>query len=145
MKTYVITSWYFNPVHPGHIDCFEMSKELGDELWVIVNNDHQAELKRGMSSFQDEQFRMRVIWSMKSVDKVFLCVDEDASVCRSIEAVVRIIRQQDADAKIIFTKWGDRFVWNIPEVAVCEQLGVEIVDGLWEKTHHSRNYIVVEE
>jgi cytidyltransferase-like protein len=46
MKTIVITSGYFNPIHPGHIECFELSKMLGDELWVIVNNDHQAMLKR---------------------------------------------------------------------------------------------------
>lgn len=48
MTKLAITSGYFNPLHPGHIDCFSMSKSVAgaDELWVIVNNDKQAEAKR---------------------------------------------------------------------------------------------------
>ena len=42
MKTVVITSWYYNPIHPWHIECLELCKELGDELWVIVNSDKQV-------------------------------------------------------------------------------------------------------
>ena len=63
MTILAITSMYANPLHPGHIECLELSKsETGaQELWVIVNNDHQAELKRGMKSFQDEQFRMKIL------------------------------------------------------------------------------------
>lgn len=144
-KTIVLTSWYFNPIHPGHVDCFELSKELGDELWVIVNSDRQAEMKRGRPSFQDEAFRMRIVESIKPVDKVLLCIDKDGSVCASIRATVKLIREQSPDASIIFTKGGDRFVGNIPEVEVCKELGVKIVDGLGEKTHSSREYVVLEE
>ena len=54
MKKVAITSMYANPLHPGHIECLELSKELADELIVIVNSDHQARLKRGTDSFQDE-------------------------------------------------------------------------------------------
>lgn len=48
MTTLAITSMYANPIHPGHIECLELSKsEAGaDELWVIINNDKQAEMKR---------------------------------------------------------------------------------------------------
>ena len=53
---YAITSMYANPIHPGHIECLELSKELADKLLVIVNNDKQAELKRGVKSFQDKTF-----------------------------------------------------------------------------------------
>lgn len=38
-KTIAITSMYANPIHPGHIECLNLSKEQADELWVIVNND----------------------------------------------------------------------------------------------------------
>jgi D-beta-D-heptose 7-phosphate kinase/D-beta-D-heptose 1-phosphate adenosyltransferase len=37
-KTLVIASGYFNPVHKGHIEYLTRSKELGDKLFVIVNN-----------------------------------------------------------------------------------------------------------
>ena len=32
--------------------------------------------------------------------------------------------------QFIFGKGGDRFVWNIPEVAVCQEFEIEIRDGL---------------
>ncbi len=142
MKTVVITSWYFNPIHPGHIECLQLCKELGDELWVIVNNDEQAKLKTWKSEvFQDQEFRMKVVDSIKGVDQVFLAVDEDWSVCESIRAIAEKIRAKHwAKTKIIFGKWGDRFVRNIPEVQVCEELGIEIRDGLGVKIHNSSDF-----
>ena len=47
MKTIVITSGYFDPMHVGHVEYFKLAKELGDELIAIVNNDVQLKLKRG--------------------------------------------------------------------------------------------------
>ena len=142
MKTVVITSWYFNPIHPGHIECLQLCKELGDELWVIVNNDEQAKLKTWKSEvFQDQEFRMKVIDSIKGVEQVFLAVDEDWSVCESIRAIAEKIRAKYwAERKVIFGKWGDRFAENIPEVQVCEELGIEIRDGLGMKTYNSSDF-----
>ena len=82
----VITSMYANPIHPGHIECLEMARKLGDRLVVIVNNDHQQMLKIG-KIYQDEDFRFKVIRSLKPVDDVMLSVDKDGSVCQSIETV----------------------------------------------------------
>ena len=140
MKTIVITSGYFNPIHPGHIECLELCKELWDELWVIVNNDIQAKLKTGKETFQDEGFRLKVVNSIKPVDEVFLSVDEDGSVCNSIREITKLIKEKYWDVKIIFGKWWDRFAWNIPEVEVCKELWIEIKDGLWAKTHNSSDY-----
>jgi len=144
MKTIVVTCWYFNPIHPGHIECFELSKMLGDELRVIVNNDHQAQLKRWVKSFQDEQFRMRVVSSLKAVDKTILSVDIDDSVCKSLDMVFTMIKDQYHNyVNIVFTKWWDRFVDNIPEVAICKKHGVSIIDGLGLKTYHSRDFVIM--
>ena len=142
MKTVVITSWYFNPLHPGHIECFELCKVLGDELWVIVNTDEQIKMKTGKHEvFQDEQFRMRVVSALKPVDRVILSVDTDGSVCESIRYVVGQIRSEyGSDVKIIFGKWGDRFASNIPEVQVCKDCNVEIRDWLGAKTHNSSDF-----
>ena len=142
MKTVVITSWYFNPIHPWHIECLELCKELGDELRVIVNSDLQARIKTGKEEvFQDENFRMKVVSSLKVVDQVFLSVDKDGSVCESIREITKKIREKYGDdTKIIFWKWWDRFAWNIPEVQVCQECGIEIRDWLWAKTHNSSDY-----
>ena len=42
----VCVSGYFDPIHVGHIEYFKKSKEIGDKLMVIVNNDNQAVLKK---------------------------------------------------------------------------------------------------
>lgn len=144
MRTIVITSWYFNPIHPGHIECLQLCKELGDELWVIVNNDHQAQLKTWTAEvFQDQDFRMKVVNAIKGVDQVFLAVDQDWSVCESIKAVANEIGVKYwIETKMIFGKWGDRFAGNIPEMQVCKELGIEIKDGLGKKTHNSSDFRV---
>ena len=142
MKTVVITSWYFNPVHPWHIECLELCRELWDELRVIVNNDNQAKLKTGKDTvFQDENFRMRVVSALRVVDNVMLSVDQDGSVCESIKEITKKIKEKYGDDTVIyFWKWWDRFSWNIPEVQVCKDLWIEIKDWLWAKTHSSRDY-----
>ena len=142
MKTIVITSWYFNPIHPWHIECLELCKELWDELRVIVNSDHQARLKTWKEEvFQDENFRMKIVSSLKVVDEVFLSIDQDWSVCESIKEITKKIKEKYwDDTKIIFWKWGDRFSWNIPEVQVCNELWIEIKDWLGAKTHNSSDY-----
>lgn len=138
---YAVTSMYANPIHPGHIECLKLSKELADELWVIVNNDKQAELKRGVRSFQDQEFRKTVVESIRYVDRAILAIDEDGSVVESIKLVHSLIKQQDENAQIIFTKGGDRFGHEIPEGHICQVLGILIVDGLGEKTHHSSDLV----
>ena len=132
---------YANPIHPGHIECLQLSKELVDVLWVIINNDKQAELKRGIKSFQDENYRKDVVSAIRYVDSVIISVDEDATVCKSIELVNKFIHSMDRDATIIFTKGGDRFASEIPEKEVCDILGIRIVDGLGAKTHNSSEMV----
>ncbi len=142
MKTVVITSWYFNPIHPWHIECLELCKDLWDELWVIVNNDNQAKLKTWKDTvFQDENFRLKIVSSLKVVDNVMLSVDQDGSVSESIKEITKRIKEKYwEDTIIYFWKGWDRFSWNIPEVQVCKDLWIEIKDGLWAKTHNSRDY-----
>lgn len=142
MKTVVINTWYFNPIHPWHIECMELSKRLWDELWIIVNNDEQARLKTWKQEvFQDEKFRCAVVSAIKYVDEVMLSIDHDASVCESIRAAANEIRKKYwEDTKIILWKWGDRFLWWILEEWVCKEMNIEIVDRLWEKTHNSSDY-----
>ena len=53
-KKAVIVSGYFNPIHKGHLEYFNNAKAMADELFVIVNNDHQRVLK-GSREFQGEE------------------------------------------------------------------------------------------
>tara|TARA_B100000963_G_scaffold292426_1_gene262684 strand:+ start:261 stop:689 length:429 start_codon:yes stop_codon:yes gene_type:complete len=136
-----ITSMYANPIHPGHIECLELSKNYCDALWVIVNNDLQAKLKRGVPSFQSESFRKRVIESIRWVDKAYIAEDQDGTVCQTLKGLYQIARLNFPYCNIIFTKGGDRFADNIPEKKVCDRLGIKIIDGLGEKIYNSSEMI----
>ena len=75
-KKAIIVSGYFNPIHKGHIEYFKNAKALCDKLFVIVNNDHQRELK-GSKPFQDEQERLIIVSNIKAVDEAILSIDKD--------------------------------------------------------------------
>jgi cytidyltransferase-like protein len=141
----VINSGYFNPIHPGHIECMELSKNhVGDngELWVIINNDAQAFAKRGVPSFQDQDYRMRIVEALKPVSRVFLAIDEDGSVCKSLKMLIAKARSEfGEDVEITYAKGGDRMVSEVPEAVLCRDLGVNIIDGLGLKTHNSSEYV----
>ena len=122
----VVASGYFDPLHVGHIEYLEMAKNLGDKLIVIINNDEQAKLKKG-SHFMSDQERAKIIKSLKPVDEVFISIDKDSTVCKSLEFL-----KPD-----IFAKGGDRFSSEIPEAKVRRELNIKIIDGLGEKIQSS--------
>jgi D-beta-D-heptose 7-phosphate kinase/D-beta-D-heptose 1-phosphate adenosyltransferase len=79
-------SRYFNPIHKGHLEYFNNAKGLANKLFVIVNNDFQRELK-GSKEFQDENERMIIVSNIKAEDKAILSVDNDRTVCKTIESI----------------------------------------------------------
>ena len=79
-KKAIIVSGYFNPIHKGHLELFEMAKQNGDKLWVIVNSDKQRELK-GSEFFMDEDERLDIVKSIRYVDYALLSQDTDRTQC----------------------------------------------------------------
>jgi cytidyltransferase-like protein len=129
----VIVSGYFNPLHKGHIEYFNMSKEHGDKLYVIVNNDKQRELK-GSKEFQDENERIFIIQNLKMVDRVFLSIDTDRTVCQTIGMIHSL---EDSSDELFFANGGDQLNDTIPERQVCDWLGIKLIDGLGDKIQSS--------
>ena len=125
MKT-VAVSGYFDPIHVGHLEYLEMAKKLGDRLVVIVNNNHQCVLKKG-KPFMDEADRVKIVEALKIVDEDFLSIDQDKSVCASLDAI-----KPD-----IFANGGDRSTGEVPESVVCKKHGIDMVDGLGDKIRSS--------
>jgi cytidyltransferase-like protein len=129
----VIVSGYFNPLHKGHIEYFNKSKENGDKLYVIVNNDKQRELK-GSKKFQDEDERIFIIQNLKMVDRVFLSIDKDRTVCETIGMIHSL---EDHSDELFFANGGDQINDTIPERQVCDWLGIKLIDGLGDKIQSS--------
>ena len=134
IKTLVIVSGYFNPLHEGHIEYLNRSKALGDFLFVIVNNDYQRSLK-GSKPFMKEEQRRTILKNIKSVDDVIVAIDENKFVDRTIELIVRELG--DKFDRILFTNGGDQTAETIGEKEVCERLGIEMVFGLGDKIQSS--------
>ncbi len=132
-KKAIIVSGYFNPLHKGHLAYFNNAKALCDELFVIVNNDHQRELK-GSKPFQHEQERLLIVSNIKAVDKAILSIDQDRTVCESIRLLAN---QYRTDYDLAFANGGDQNNDTIPEILVCKELGVALIDGLGEKIQSS--------
>lgn len=133
MPKAIIVSGYFNPIHKGHLDYFNQAKELADELIVIVNNDFQRELK-GSQEFQLEDERVIIVSNIKAVDRVYLSVDQDRTVCQTI---TKIAEELGATHDLAFANGGDQNNQSIPEVPVCQKLGVTLIDGLGDKIQSS--------
>lgn len=133
MKRAIIVSGYFNPIHKGHLEYFQNAKANGDALFVIVNSDHQRALK-GSKEFQDEQERVFIVSSLRVVDKVFLSVDKDRTVC---ETIVQIHNELSSEYELSFANGGDQNNDTIPERPVCDRLGISLIDGLGDKIQSS--------
>jgi len=132
-KKAIIVSGYFNPIHKGHLEYFNNAKESSDELFVIVNSDLQRELK-GIKAFQDEEERMIIVSNIKAVDKAFLSVDNDRTVCKTIE---KIVADHGSKYELAFANGGDQNNDTIPEKPICKKLNVQLIDGLGDKIQSS--------
>ena len=122
----IAISGYFDPIHVGHIEYINNAKKLGDWLVVIVNNNNQCALKKG-KYFMDEKDRVLIVKNIKAVDEVFLSIDEDKTICKSLKKV-------NPD---IFANGGDRKNYEIPESKVCKENNIQIIDGLGDKIRSS--------
>ena len=122
----IAISGYFDPIHVGHIEYINNAKKLGDWLVVIVNNNNQCALKKG-KYFMDEKDRVLIVKNIKALDEVFLSIDEDKTVCKSLKKV-------NPD---VFANGGDRKNYEIPESKVCKENNIQIIDGLGDKIRSS--------
>ena len=133
MKKAIIVSGYFNPIHKGHLEYFHNAKASGDALFVIVNSDHQRKLK-GSKEFQKEEERLIIVSNFSVVDKVFLSIDNDRTVC---ETIINIHKAHGKEYHLAFANGGDQNNDTIPERPVCDELGIDLIDGLGDKIQSS--------
>eukprot|EP00439_Symbiodinium_sp_Y106_P025128 s3726_g3.t1 len=122
----VVASGYFDPLHYGHIEYLQRSRDLGDKLIVIVNNDTQAKDKKGQP-FMPARERVKLVRSLACVDAAIEAIDQDQTVRRTL----RLLHPD------IFTNGGDIKNEDVPEADVCRELGIKLIDGLGDKVQSS--------
>jgi len=122
MKTVVIVTGGFDPIHSGHIAYFREAAKLGDELIVGLNSDAWLTRKKG-KPFMSWKERWGILHELWMVTDVIEFDDSDGS---SIDAI-RKVKEQWPEHKIIFANGGDRTAENIPEMVFDD---VEFVFGV---------------
>jgi len=129
----IIVSGYFNPLHKGHLELFGKAKASGDELWVIVNSDFQRELK-GSKAFMDQDERLLIVSSIGIVDKALISIDKDKTQCATLGDLAD---KYSSDYELYFANGGDQNNDSIPEVSVCKEKGIGLLEGLGDKIQSS--------
>ena len=129
----IIVSGYFNPLHKGHLELFQKAKDVGDQLWVIVNNDFQRELK-GSKKFMDENERLLIVSAIGIVDKALISIDKDKTQCTSLSDLAD---KYSSEYELYFANGGDQDNESIPEVPVCKEKGIGLLEGLGDKIQSS--------
>ena len=129
----IIVSGYFNPLHKGHLELFEKAKTSGDQLWVIVNSDLQRELK-GSKKFMDQDERLLIVSAIGMVNKALISIDKDKTQCATLGDLAD---KYSTEYQLYFANGGDQNNDSIPEVPVCIEKGIGLIDGLGGKIQSS--------
>ncbi len=118
----VAISGGFDPIHIGHVRYIKESRALGDRLVVILNNDNWLQSKKGFV-FMPQMERKEILEAMEGVDEVVITDHAEGEEDRSVSRALISIRPQ------VFANGGDRHPEGVPvpEAAVCEELGIEMV------------------
>lgn len=119
-KVVVAVSGGFDPVHIGHVRMFKKAKAFGDELVVILNNDNWLRAKKRYV-FMHERERKEIIEEFSCVDKVILTKHKKSPKDMSVVSELRKLKPD------IFANGGDRKLGNVPEEAVCKEIGCKMV------------------
>jgi len=115
MKTIVIATGGFDPIHSGHINYVREAKKLGDVLIVGANSDEWLRRKKGQE-FMPWEERACILSAIKDVDKVINFDDTDGSA----KDAIRKVRLMYPNDKIVFVNGGDRTEKNIPEMDLVD-------------------------
>ena len=68
------------------------------------------------------------------MDKAILSIDQDRTVCKTIEMIAKEYGDQ---FELGFANGGDQNNDTIPERPVCEKMNVALIDGLGDKIQSS--------
>jgi cytidyltransferase-like protein len=115
MKTVVVVSGGFDPIHAGHVALIKAACELGDYLVVGINSDAWLSRKKG-AAFMPWYHRAEVIRNFKQVNEVMSWEDYDDTAIALLDRVKR----EFPNSQIVFANGGDRTATNIPEMSVSD-------------------------
>jgi len=135
--TVVLVTGGFDPLHSGHIGCFNSARDLGDKLVVGLNSDTWLQRKKNQA-FMPWHERATILSALHTVDRVIDFNDDDNT---AIDAIKKI-KELFPNHSIVFANGGDRTKDNVPEMVFDD---VEFVFGIGgENKANSSSWILQE-
>lgn len=131
-ETYIAVSGGFAPLHEGHIEYLSDAAAFGKVI-VLLNSDEWLMRKHGRV-FMKWEARRRVLECLRFVHVVIPAMDDDNTVCDSINNLRSTIKY--------FGNGGDRGMTNTPEADLCERLEIPILYGLGGRKIQSSSKLV---
>jgi len=128
--TTVAVSGGFDPMHKGHVRMIRAASAFGGVI-VIANSDEWLMRKKGYV-FMPWEERAEILDSIKGVVAVVKAKDDDDTVCETLRNL-----QPDA-----FANGGDRKGNNVPEVALCDELGIKMLWNVGGDKIQSSSWLV---
>jgi len=141
MKSVVLITGGFDPLHSGHIAYFKAAKRLGGKLVVGLNSDDWLSRKKGRP-FMPWEERASIIRELKMVDEVISFDDSDNT---ANHAIFRCLTR-NPDTKVIFANGGDRNNYTTPEYKTYGKMPwVEFVFGVGGEDKKNSSSWILEE
>jgi hypothetical protein len=78
--------------------------------------------------------RVFIVSNIKSVDHCVLSIDQDRTVCKTIETIALDFGN---DYELCYANGENQNNNTIPERPICDQMGITLVDGLGDKIQSS--------
>ena len=77
---------------------------------------------------------MIIVSNIKSVDKTILSIDEDRTVCATLQMIAE---KFGGEFELAFANGGDQNNDTIRERPICQKVGIVLIDGLGDKIQSS--------
>lgn len=129
----------FDPVHKGHLRMFREASWLGHQVIVGLNSDDWLTRKKG-KPFMDFKERKEILEGFKYINQVLAFDDKDETANDIIKQICSLYR--NFDVNIYFANGGDRTSDNVPEMKVCDELGVEMIWGIGGGKIQSSSWLI---
>ena len=126
----IAVSGGFDPIHKGHVRMIRAASAFGSVI-VIANSDEWLMRKKGYVFMPFEE-RAEILESIKGVITVVKAKDDDETVCETL----RDLRPN------MFANGGDRKDDNVPEVAVCQEMGIQMLWNVGGDKIQSSSWLV---
>jgi D-glycero-beta-D-manno-heptose 1-phosphate adenylyltransferase len=129
-KRIVLANGCFDVLHVGHIRYLHEAKQLGDVLFLGLNDDASvARLKGRGRPVMPVQERAELLGALRDVDHVVVFADDTA------DALVARLRPH------VHAKGTDYTTETVPEAATARGLGVRVAIAGDPKSHATRDLI----